>query len=139
MYNMYPSSYINTLWIIDYYILNSQMIHSYHPFNVGSLTCNENIRSLDEPQFSSMFNLSSIPYCSTLDGEWCLNLDGKNSGDPKAYWKNVTFCPLKVYAIPVVTKFSPDRKMVVVFEDLCIESKKIQDHRLRACKNGLSK
>jgi hypothetical protein len=30
--------------------------------------------------------------------------------DPKAYWKSVTFCPLKVYAIPVVTKFSPDSR-----------------------------
>ncbi|RIB09519.1 hypothetical protein C2G38_2208733 [Gigaspora rosea] len=41
--------------------------------------------------------------------------------------ENVTFRALKADAIPDVTKFSPDRNMVVVFEDLCSESKKIQD------------
>ncbi|PKY29343.1 hypothetical protein RhiirB3_445937 [Rhizophagus irregularis] len=41
--------------------------------------------------------------------------------------ENVTFRALKVNAIPDVTKFSPDKNTVVVFEDLCAESKKIQD------------
>ncbi|CAG8494061.1 16121_t:CDS:2 [Rhizophagus irregularis] len=133
MYNMYPSSYINTLWIIDYYIVNSQMIHSYHPFNLvpkehsniiysyiksrfitidflsslhaemaklwddsspkngKSSTISRHDRNpittsnplvkvnanSDEPEFSSMFNLSSIPFYTPLDGEWCLNLDAK--------------------------------------------------------------
>ena len=49
------------------------------------------------------------------------------SKGPKIYWENVTFCVLKADAIPNITKFSPDRNTVVVFEDLCAESKKIQD------------
>ncbi|CAB4384667.1 unnamed protein product [Rhizophagus irregularis] len=45
----------------------------------------------------------------------------------EATWENVTFRALKANAIPDVTKFSSDRNTVVVFEDLCAESKKIQD------------
>ncbi|PKK57189.1 hypothetical protein RhiirC2_798512 [Rhizophagus irregularis] len=48
------------------------------------------------------------------------------SKGPKTYWENVIFRALKVNAIPDITKFSPD-KNTVVFEDLCAESKKIQD------------
>ncbi|CAG8576634.1 16675_t:CDS:2 [Cetraspora pellucida] len=39
--------------------------------------------------------------------------------------KNMTFHTLKADAILDVTKFSSDRNTVVVFEDLCAESKKI--------------
>ncbi|CAB4424643.1 unnamed protein product [Rhizophagus irregularis] len=46
---------------------------------------------------------------------------------PEATRENVTFRALKANAIPDVTKFSSDRNTVVVFEDLCAESKKIQD------------
>lgn len=49
---------------------------------------------------------------------------------PEAIRENVTFQALKCNkpsAIPDVTKFSPNRNTVVVFEDLCTESKKIQD------------
>ncbi|GES95096.1 hypothetical protein GLOIN_2v1765168 [Rhizophagus clarus] len=46
---------------------------------------------------------------------------------PEATRENVTFQALKANAIPDVTKFSSDRNTVVVFEDLCAESKKIQD------------
>ena len=46
---------------------------------------------------------------------------------PDKFWENVTFQALKANAIPDVTKFSSDRNTVIVFEDLCAESKKIQD------------
>jgi hypothetical protein len=46
---------------------------------------------------------------------------------PDEFRENVTFRALKANAIPDVTKFSPDRNTVIVFEDLCAESKKIQD------------
>ena len=46
---------------------------------------------------------------------------------PDGFRENVTFRALKANAIPDVTKFYPNRNTIVVFEDLCAESKKIQD------------
>ncbi len=47
--------------------------------------------------------------------------------DPKTYWKNIIFHALKADAILDITKFSLDRNTVIIYEDLCAESKKIQD------------
>jgi hypothetical protein len=52
---------------------------------------------------------------------------GVFANTPDEFRENVTFWALKANAIPDVTKFSPDRNTVIVFEDLCTESKKIQD------------
>ena len=46
---------------------------------------------------------------------------------PDGFRENVTFRALKANAIPDVTKFYPNRNTIVVFENLCAESKKIQD------------
>ncbi len=54
----------------------------------------------------------------------CYEIFAKGS---KAYRENVIFCALKADEILNITKFSPDRNTVVVFEDFCAESKKIQD------------
>jgi hypothetical protein len=45
---------------------------------------------------------------------------------PKVFQEDVTFRALKVNAIPDVTKFSPNRITIVVFEDLCAESKRFR-------------
>ncbi|RHZ80867.1 hypothetical protein Glove_131g70 [Diversispora epigaea] len=45
----------------------------------------------------------------------------------KSYRENVTFKTIASDKIPDLTKFSPDRSTVVVFENLCVEPKKVQE------------
>ena len=48
------------------------------------------------------------------------------ANNPKPYQENISFQTIKVEKISDITKFSSKRSTVIVFEDFCAESKKIQ-------------
>src|SRR6266542_6907848 len=47
------------------------------------------------------------------------------ANSPESYWKNISFQTIKAEKISDISKFSPKRSTVIVFENLCAESKKI--------------
>src|SRR6266542_1502461 len=49
------------------------------------------------------------------------------ANSPESYWKNISFQTIKAEKIPDISKFSTKRSTIIVFEDLCAESKKIQE------------
>ena len=47
------------------------------------------------------------------------------ANSPNPYWENISFQTIKAKKIPNISKFSLKRSTVVIFEDLCTESKRI--------------
>ncbi|GBB90802.1 hypothetical protein RclHR1_01790009 [Rhizophagus clarus] len=98
------------------------------PLSTTELNVPVTTKTADLSSFTSEVNntLVAIEVAET-SGKKVKNCYEIFSKDPKTYRENVTFRALKADAIPDVTKFSPDRNTVVVFEDLCAEPRKIQD------------
>ena len=49
------------------------------------------------------------------------------ANSPNPYRENISFQTIKAKKIPDISKFFPKRSTIIVFENLCAESKKIQE------------